>query len=362
MFRVKFKFRDFHRDLPTAYPWKLYNLFCNITSRCDQACQYCHSPKDSFGNKDMPLSLLQRAANQAKEIDVKNFVLTGGEPLLHPQLEKILEILSGYDFNIKMATNGVSIDKNIIDLLKHFHVKSLQVSIDTLNKEHYLLVRGVNRLERVIENIREIISGDTIHLAVSSVGNRIIIDDLEELLMFCFNEGIHTFTLTKPIPVHTGARNNHLLLSDEEFVRLLDRLINTFYQRTNHALLELGYPYARDSYLHKKWRDSIAINITTCEGGRNSLTISVDGRVTPCVCFEDEDFYFGDIKSENLGDLWNSEFLGYFRGKNKYRRCDPCNRWEDCLGGCRAMALLATGRLDSSDPFCAFWNRSPNNK
>jgi radical SAM protein with 4Fe4S-binding SPASM domain len=73
-------------------------------------------------------------------------------------------------------------------------------------------------------------------------------------------------------------------------------------------------------------------------------------------------FYFGDIKSENLGDLWNSEFLGYFRGKNKYKRCDPCNRWEDCLGGCRAMALLATGRLDSSDPFCAFWNRSPNNK
>ncbi|MDB9823499.1 SPASM domain-containing protein, partial [Deltaproteobacteria bacterium] len=152
---------------------------------------------------------------------------------------------------------------------------------------------------------------------------------------------------------------DQLLLSDEEFVRLIDRLINTFYYSTNHALLELGFPYAKDSYLHKKWRDKMEINITTCEGGRNSLTISVDGRVTPCVCFESEDFYFGDIKSETLLDLWNAEFLGYFRGEHKHGRCDSCDIWSDCLGGCKAMALLETGRIDSSDPSCVFWKRTP---
>ena len=359
MFRVKFKFRDFHRDLPTSYPWKLNNLFCNITSRCDQACKYCHSPKHIFDKKDMSLSLLEKVAAQANEINIKNFVLTGGEPLLHPQLGDILEILSGYEFDIKMATNGASMDKNVLDLLKQFRVKSLQVSVDTLNKEHYQLVRGVDRLDRVIENVRDIISGGSIHLAVSSVGNRIVIDELEDLLQFCYEEGIPTFTLTKPIPVNAGALNNQLLLSDKEFVRLIDRLINTFYYNTNHALLELGYPYARDSYLHKKWRDKIAMNITTCEGGRNSLTISVDGKVTPCVCFETEEFYFGDINSVSLEDLWKSEFLGYFRGEHKYNRCRSCDIWSDCLGGCRALALIETGKLDSSDPHCVFWNQIP---
>jgi MoaA/NifB/PqqE/SkfB family radical SAM enzyme len=89
----------------------------NLTELCNLKCGFCprgseHNPYPNQ-NLNMSLDTVELIAKQAREFD-KNvrFTLSGrGEPTLHPQFDKVIDIIKSYKFKIQLFTNGHRFDK-----------------------------------------------------------------------------------------------------------------------------------------------------------------------------------------------------------------------------------------------------------
>ena len=110
-------------------------LRISLTDNCNFRCTYC-MPQEEM--EWMPQSRLMSAdeivelAEVFVELGVTKIRLTGGEPLVRKDAGDIIQRLSKLPVELSLTTNGILVPK-YIDLLKESGVKSINVSLDTLN-------------------------------------------------------------------------------------------------------------------------------------------------------------------------------------------------------------------------------------
>src|SRR6185436_5597653 len=88
----------------------------HVTDRCQLDCQHClRDPAEK--PKDLPLAIIQKVLAEAKAVyGVAQVALTGGEPLLHPDLEGILDAIVVNDLSWHLVTNGKRLPR-LLELL-----------------------------------------------------------------------------------------------------------------------------------------------------------------------------------------------------------------------------------------------------
>jgi radical SAM protein with 4Fe4S-binding SPASM domain len=359
MLKVKFRFRPGHRDSFTlTNSWHLKNLFLNLTEQCNLRCKYCHA---SFSHplSHIPLGLVSKVLDQLVEIGRPDVILTGGEPFLHPNFREVLEECHKRGLGVKIATNGTYLDETRIGDLVRFEVKSLQISLDTLNPNAYSAIKGVgaNIQDDVINGIRLGIETGQLHMVISSVADGTADLGLTNLLRFCHDENINTFTLYHVIP-YGRAFLEDVNQTDRDFLQITNSLIETFSGLPNHWGIDLGVPCIKESALWRKWKDKLNVKPIGCIAGKSSMTVLTNGEVVPCVCMEDNTFSCGNIKSKSIEELWNSPVMRLFRGEIAIPSCNKCPSESFCLGGCRTLAYLSSKKTDAPDPICQNWKQS----
>lgn len=135
-------------------------LRISLTERCNLRCSYC-MPNE--GVQLSPASHLMNANEiyQIAKIFVANGVskirLTGGEPLVRKDFPEILERLATLDVTLTLTSNAVSIDRHI-EQFKKAGVKTINVSLDTLNSERFHDITFRNYFDRVYQNILTLIN------------------------------------------------------------------------------------------------------------------------------------------------------------------------------------------------------------
>ena len=83
--------------------------------------------------------------------DITNIVITGGEPLLHKEIDGLLKLLSDKEYNVRLNTNGILLFEHIDSFFDLSRFK-IQISLDGYDNESYRDIRGVDRFEDVIRN------------------------------------------------------------------------------------------------------------------------------------------------------------------------------------------------------------------
>lgn len=130
-------------------------LRISLTERCNLRCTYC-MPAEGIQLRDraefMSSEELLVIANQFVQLGVKKIRLTGGEPLIKKNFEQILEGLSKLNVELAITTNGVLLDK-YLDKLWSAGIRTLNISLDSLNKEQFNNISRRNYFERIIDNI-----------------------------------------------------------------------------------------------------------------------------------------------------------------------------------------------------------------
>ncbi|MEO5861406.1 MAG: GTP 3',8-cyclase MoaA [Burkholderiales bacterium] len=136
------------------------DLRISVTDRCNFRCVYC-MPKEVFG-KDYQflehVSLLTfeeitRAARLFKEIGIEKIRLTGGEPLVRRNLEKLIEMLAKLDLDLTLTTNA-SLLKKKAQSLKDAGLRRVTVSLDSLDDNVFKAMNDVDfPVARVLEGI-----------------------------------------------------------------------------------------------------------------------------------------------------------------------------------------------------------------
>ena len=141
--------------LTDSFKRKHTYLRISLIERCNLKCTYC-MPEEGIPlsprNHLMSYEEIYTIAKTFVKHGVTKIRLTGGEPLIRKDIHVILKKLSSLGVELSITTNAVLVHK-YIDALKDSGIKSINVSLDTLNREKFSQITRRNEFERVYQNI-----------------------------------------------------------------------------------------------------------------------------------------------------------------------------------------------------------------
>ncbi len=137
----------------------LKNLRISVTYDCNFNCIYCHHEGWSYRDGDtLTAKEIGVIASVAKSLEIDEFKITGGEPLLRRDIVKIIATLRELKpRDISMTTNGFLLEK-LAGPLSEAGLMRLNISLPTLNREKYRMITGVDGLESILRGIEAVYS------------------------------------------------------------------------------------------------------------------------------------------------------------------------------------------------------------
>lgn len=142
-------------------------LRISLTERCNLRCTYCMPEEGIQLSEKENILTHEEIIYLAKEfvhLGVNKIRLTGGEPLVKKNIEKIIRELTDLPIQLGITTNGILLDK-YIDLFKECGVKDLNISLDTLDKDKFAEMTRRDYFDRVMRNIyQSILAGFNIKI------------------------------------------------------------------------------------------------------------------------------------------------------------------------------------------------------
>lgn len=155
-------------------PPSLRYLLVHITDRCNLTCRHCFIGPQK--GRTLPTEEVLSVAGEFARLQGLRFIVSGGEPLLHPRFDKINERLPDYPFRSILLTNGTLIDGAAAGRLR-FH--EIQVSIDGLEDAHDA-IRGRGSYRRALQGLRYL-AGTDVALSVATMVHRANLHQFDEL-------------------------------------------------------------------------------------------------------------------------------------------------------------------------------------
>ena len=168
-------------------------LRISLTDNCDLRCFYCMPEEDyqfTPNQQLMQADEIEAIAKAYVQEGVKKIRLKGGEPLVRKDFADILRRLGKLNVEITMTTNGTRLHE-FVEVIKNSGIKSLNISLDTLQKDRFILMTKRDKQEQVMRNIQLMLDND-INVKVNVVAMKGVND--EEIIDFV--------KWTKDTPVH----------------------------------------------------------------------------------------------------------------------------------------------------------------
>lgn len=205
--------------------------FCQfaLNNACNARCGFCGFALDKLPRKDWQY-VEREGALEAIDIlyrqAVRYLVLTGGEPMLHPDLAEIVQRASSLGMKVLLVTNAGLLKPHRIRELAAAGLSSFIISIDAADAETHERNRG---LPGVCERIREanaVIDELGLHSTASVTMSKLV--DYEALPDFLESLGFKAVTFSYPL---TNLESNFLSFSDSDLVNYTDaELLQAFEQ------------------------------------------------------------------------------------------------------------------------------------
>lgn len=137
-----------------GYGRKIDYMRISLTDNCNLRCSYCMPEGKISDIHYLTVETVLKCVESAVCLGITNFRLTGGEPLIYPDIEKLITKMrnvSGVNF-IGITTNGVFLSEKA-DVLKMAGTDSINVSLDTVDSDEFRKITGRNCLKNVIDGI-----------------------------------------------------------------------------------------------------------------------------------------------------------------------------------------------------------------
>ncbi len=310
---------------------ELNYLFWECTTRCNFRCRHCGSdcgmaPRE----QDMPLADFLGAVDtipagkRARDFTV---VLTGGEPLLRPDILEIGTELRRRGLLWGMVSNGWLYDDAMHLKLMDAGMGAVTVSLDGLETSHEWM-RGIpGSYGRALRAIDAFARDPRLHADVVTCVNRRNLAELPEIHEILKGLGVKQWRLFTIIPIGRAAADPEMKLSDDQFVSLME-----FIQAKRQEGGPMKTTFSCEGYLGR-YEEKVRDIRYFCRAGINIASVLIDGRICACPNIDRDRFSQGSIYTDNFYEVWENRFVA-FRKRDWARtgRCKDCKVWRDCLG------------------------------
>jgi len=207
--------------------------FCQfaINNACNAGCDFCSFSLDALPREEWifaPLPKAKEAIDILVRHGVRYLVITGGEPMLHPDCFDIIRHAKGQRMVVILVTNGSRLDRTNIHALKESGLSSIIISIDAASAKAHEENR---RLPKVCEKIRaaNVVLRELRIQSTASVTMSRLIDDYTLLPAFLKGLGFESVTFSYPLTTlgssFLGHANSHLVsYTPEELLHVFEEV------------------------------------------------------------------------------------------------------------------------------------------
>ncbi len=340
----------------------------NLIRRCNLTCKHCYSisaDKDFAG--ELSTAEVFSVMDDLKRFRVPVLILSGGEPLLRPDIFEIAKRGKDMGFYVGLSSNGTLIDESIIDRIAAIDFNYVGISLDGLGATHDRFRRMDGAFEKSLKGIR-LCRDLGLKVGVRFTMTQDNAHDLAGLLRLVEDEGVDRFYFSHLNYAGRGNKNRkddaHHRMTREAMDLLFDTCWD-YQQRGLHKEFTTGNNDAdgvymlqwvrrrfpqREAHIHAKLR----------QWGGNSSGVNVAnidnlGHVHPDTMWWH--YSLGNVRERAFSEIWRDTSDPLMAGlKASPRvvkgRCGACRHFDICGGNTRVRAQQLTGDAWAEDPAC----------
>ncbi|MHB8109200.1 MAG: radical SAM protein [Syntrophorhabdaceae bacterium] len=338
----------------------LNEIKIEIINRCLLNCVHCSTDCDDNVWSTLSLKRLKVLIQEAHDLGCRKCFLSGGEPLLYPELDSFLECLAQYNMEIKIYTTGI-VDKNPLRAISKAELQNLlnsgifgfAFSLYSSNPtKHDTITTIPGSFEASLEAIK-IALALGIEVEIHFVALHQNISDFPSLIRFARKLGIKQVSLLRFVPQGRGKiRNNSISPTVDELYKLRTMIKN---ESKSGIKIRIGSPF----------NILLLGNSKPCTTGMDRMIVSAQGKVYPCDALKHfSDFSKFTIFNSSLSEIIEKgPLFDIVRTVYLPEECRKCNVFSLCKGGCLAQRLLTNRSMDKTiDPACLYREFLQNNE
>ncbi len=332
---------------------KLQSLIFEVTQRCNHACLHCYNvwQGEPHSSRRYPRGELDTAqtlrllAKALDETDCHHVTLTGGEPLLRPDLPVLLDFLRGRNVRVTMISNGHLLDEQRASALIDQGVGLFELPLLSHRREiHDRLSAAPGAWDAVLEALVNV----RLHhgqVVMAFVATRMNIEHLYETIRLAYAFGARGLMFNRFNPGGRGRLHLPELLPTVEQVREALTVAEA-------ASQEFGLPISCSIPIQPCLIDTSAfphLGFGYCAAGTERAYYTLDplGNVRPC---NHSATILGNLFGKSFSELISSRQMECFVHASP-AQCQTCKFRMTCQGGCKAAAEVCEGSLEEVEPF-----------
>jgi MoaA/NifB/PqqE/SkfB family radical SAM enzyme len=308
-------------------PW-----FVNVivTTLCNLRCAMCQSweNNESLGPRNEVLGFFDRLADWLPS--PRMVILTGGEPLIHPDIFEYIDRLSSLGFIPALNSNGVALSIETVQKLEKSGLRVINLSLDGLEETHDKNRNGPGCFRGVLDMIHFISQSTDFAISVVTVINSQNAKELPALVRMLAEMGIAGIQFQAIVPTLAKPWSDEFFKTDplwpdsDEKIADLHQCIDELCK-----LKSDGYPINNPPSQMLRWKryfldPNTLFSGETCDVAQNNLLIRADGAIQFCNHYGT----LGTIKDDPK-TLWKSELA--IKMRREMEKCErPCNFFVNC--------------------------------
>ena len=340
----------------------------NLIRRCNLTCKHCYSiSADTNFPGELSTEQVYAVMDDLKAFRVPVLILSGGEPLLRPDIYDIAKRAKGKGFYVGLSSNGTLIDENNIDKIAECDFNYVGVSLDGLGATHDRFRRLDGAFDASLKGIR-LCRDLGLKIGVRFTMTQDNAHDLPGLLKLVEDEGIDRFYFSH---LNYAGRGNKNRKDDAQYQltrQAMDLLFDTCWEYNQRGLEKEFTTGNNDAdgvyFLHwvrRRFPDAAAhVEAKLRQWGGNSSGVNVAnidnlGNVHPDTMWWH--YTLGNVKERPFSQIWPDVADPLMAGLKAYPRavkgrCGECASLRICNGNTRVRAQQMTGDAWAEDPGC----------
>jgi len=330
-------------------PWSHESILYEVTPRCNLRCRHCYNVwKDpgGYSQEELPtdraLALIDRAIRESK---CRQFTLTGGEPLLHRDLEQLVAAArEGCDY-VVLITNGTLLPEERVQALVQAGVSLFELPLNSGDRETHDQMAGSDGCFDKVTKAAADIRYHGAEVAFVFVATATNADDWREALELGIALGATNFLFNRYNAggaLHTSPGD---LMPSVDQVR---RGLAVAQEYAEEYGVGIGASIAIPPCLidPSEFPD---VGFGFCAAGTDRAYYTIDpiGNVRPC---NHSPTVIGNLFANSLKEIATSQALRDFMAARP-EFCAGCAIENECMGGCKAAAEVCYGSLTACEPF-----------
>lgn len=336
--------------------FELKQLTIEITNKCFNECVHCSAykpgeEKEKILEKETIISII----NDFVSLGGIELNISGGEPILHPNLFEMATHAKKLGLKVNLFTCGIIPDDllcdefNLFGKFKEVNFDQIQITLHGSHAEtHDQITEHPGSFEKTVSFIERLVKEEE-NVSVHFVPMQVNSEEIEDLIDFLKYLKVTNLHVLRFYPQGRGLCNKEWLMLDGQVTaNLIKKIVEL--EKNPDVKIHIGHPGDFRFLINPD------VKPNPCDAGINQCMINVDSDVLPCPAFGDlNDWYAGNINVDKLSSIWSDSpaLITLRTGQEKVEYCSTCVHFDICRGRCPAQRYRQYGNISiGPDPEC----------